>query len=736
MLLSFDISSRLTTTTSPPLTTNVNQPPLNLANNFEAQLKLNSAVANNPFMLTQNQQNTSFDPTTTSHQFPAMSDPFRAASNDVAMTGGYQKLPFRAAQTSTVIENNEVDLNGFMGAKYNRLYTQSPQLPRKVYNDPVPNNTQHFHPHASPLMHHLGRESPMMPRKFPPREQEMTATYSPFKPLPFQPNNSPSPMMRRRYQEGGVGHPVSDEEYRILHGNTSPIVLQRFYHQQNQLREQDQLRDMRLNSSSPFGHNSPAHTSSIPIKCGGSPLPAHRYHYQPPSTVAYRFQQQQEPLPNYHHASHIPQLQSNRYMSNGNGNSNGIPYKHHPQHQIVYDNVANRPQVPCPGSPQLDRLRANMEKINFYERNQKLPVESSYQLEMNRQNGDLNGSGDLKNKDKQGENYFDFICKFFSLLLAFYSMFCWPTVLHLTKKKLLIFPIIFETLIQQTFFLYLFLHFRPACVILSCLLSVTHPTLNQCRINQTKLCSCLPFHTKLYILEHSPTHNMLLVPACAARGSKNTNFLPCQNVAHHHRMVEFCCRNRQDLHPIEIRSWTAAKCEREQREAQISGECLAHSTSNNESICSNATKSACNTQSIAKFTTCESWSAAKKDEGQSKSVDIASQAGTCVNVAAVGEEVSCWWSYMNICCWFKLFYVSCRLISPSPPPPMIPPRGIKYNSDSVPASPQHLQTRINYTPEPQRRYFRPLDQWELWRMWSLYRSSHIHSRLYPTSGPL
>lgn len=68
-----------------------------------------------------------------------------------------------------------------------------------------------------------------------------------------------------------------------------------------------------------------------------------------------------------------------------------------------------------------------------------------------------------------------------------------------------------------------------------------------------------------------------------------------------------------------------------------------------------------------------------------------------------------------------------RLIPPSPPPPMIPPRGIKYNSDSVPASPQHLQTRINYTPEPQRRYFRPLDQWDLWRMWSA-------ARLYPTSG--
>lgn len=364
----------------------------------------NSSIANdcqlstNPFMM--GTTNTLNDPTAISHQFPKLTEQFR--STEVPMTGGYQKLPFRAAQTTMLIEPNEVDLNGFMGLKYNRLYTQSPQLPRKVYNDPNP-NSQLYHPHQNPapLMHHLGRESPMMPRKFPPRETvETTANYSPYKPLPFQQNNSPSPMMRRRYQEGG--HPVSDEEYRILHGNTSPIVLQRFYHQQNQIRDQqDQIREMRLNTSSPFAH-SPAHTSSIPIKAGGSPRPSQRYH-QSPSMVAYRFQQQHEQLPNFQHASQIPQLQ-NRYMCNGNGNGNGIPYKHHqPQpHQIVYDNVASRPQIPCPGSPQLDRLRANMEKINFYERNQKLPVESSYQLEMNRQNGDLHGS-DMKNKDNKGE---------------------------------------------------------------------------------------------------------------------------------------------------------------------------------------------------------------------------------------------------------------------------------------------------------------------------------------------
>lgn len=51
-----------------------------------------------------------------------------------------------------------------------------------------------------------------------------------------------------------------------------------------------------------------------------------------------------------------------------------------------------------------------------------------------------------------------------------------------------------------------------------------------------------------------------------------------------------------------------------------------------------------------------------------------------------------------------------RFMSASPPPPLIPPRNRLY-SDSVPGSPQHLHTRINYTPEPQRRIYRQLDPW-------------------------
>ncbi|XP_037036933.1 dual specificity mitogen-activated protein kinase kinase hemipterous-like isoform X1 [Bradysia coprophila] len=45
-----------------------------------------------------------------------------------------------------------------------------------------------------------------------------------------------------------------------------------------------------------------------------------------------------------------------------------------------------------------------------------------------------------------------------------------------------------------------------------------------------------------------------------------------------------------------------------------------------------------------------------------------------------------------------------RLTSPSPP---LPPR---RGSESVPGSPQHFRTKIHYTPEPQRRIYRTVDQ--------------------------
>lgn len=417
----------MNTTTLPQTTSNLALQSSTLTHNFENQLKLN--VANSSSSTINERQANHFAshiPTTTAHpssHFTILNDQLRATEFQATTGNGYQKLPpFRATQATTSIDHNDVVDHHMLGHQKlnNRLYTQSPQLPRKVYND-VSNQQQHYSPHHHlhqiPMQHqmHMGRESPFMQRKFPP--QEIGGNYSPYKPLPMQQNSSISPMTRRRYQENS--QTVVDEEYRILHGNTSPIVLQRFYHQQNQLREraeQEQMRnEMRMNSASPF-KNSPSHTSSIP-RPGGSPLPNYRYqqqqqHQHHPSMIANRYQQQHDAIPNFHHASHIPQLQG-RYVSNGNGT-----IKH--QQQVVYDNLAHRPQIPCPGSPQLDRLRANMEKANFYDRHQKLPIESSYQLEMNRHNnGDLHHT-DAKNKDK-GENFLSFSAS--PIVLACFKFF-------------------------------------------------------------------------------------------------------------------------------------------------------------------------------------------------------------------------------------------------------------------------------------------------------------------------
>jgi hypothetical protein len=96
-------------------------------------------------------------------------------------------------------------------------------------------------------------------------------------------------------------------------------------------------------------------------------------------------------------------------ISNGNGNVPNF-YRHHHQ-QPMYDNI--RAQIPCPGSPQLDRLRMNLEKPNFYERHQKLPVEieNPYQMEANKHQIGVNGD---KNKDKGEQRNF-----FLSLSLKF-----------------------------------------------------------------------------------------------------------------------------------------------------------------------------------------------------------------------------------------------------------------------------------------------------------------------------
>lgn len=310
----------------------------------------------------------------------------------LATGNGYQKLPFRSPATLSTLDNDVVDHQ--LASKLNRMYTQSPQLPRKTYE--LTANVDNLQHQSPQINHHIGNQSPYLQRKFAPSEVDYTNNYSPYKPLPQQhQQNTFSPVIRKRYQEG---HLVSEDlEFRILHGNTSPIVLQRFYHQQNQLKDQkeeDQLRAIRMQSSSPNPYNH----SSIPVK-SGSPLPNPRYQHRQPQMIHRNMLHHPEPAYNASHniyESQIPQLQS-RMAAHGNGS---IPSRH--QQQPMYDNLGHRAQLACPSSPQLDRLRANLEKPNFYERHQKLPVEieSTYQLEMSKSQLQSNGSFLDKNKDK------------------------------------------------------------------------------------------------------------------------------------------------------------------------------------------------------------------------------------------------------------------------------------------------------------------------------------------------
>jgi hypothetical protein len=281
------------------------------------------------------------------HQMTSDMD-YRGGSN------GYQKL------TSNNLNNfNDGNIDYELLSKFNRMHTQSPQLPRKNYT--LLRNVN------SPPYVHEGSQSPLMHPKLHHNEDRNNFHYQhnpPYKPL--QPGTTYSPVVKKRYGTDGVM--VSEDlEFRILHGNTSPIVLQRFYHQQNQLRDQkeEQLRAMKNSSAfNPFEQHH-IQQSNIPIAS---------HHHNTPSFLKYS---SPSPTPqrntnfyesNYSNAS--PQSYIPQYTKSTNGNGTYARY----QPNINHANLVNRPPIPCPNSPQLDRLRANMEKPNFYERHQ-LPVE-------------------------------------------------------------------------------------------------------------------------------------------------------------------------------------------------------------------------------------------------------------------------------------------------------------------------------------------------------------------------
>ncbi|XP_062558094.1 dual specificity mitogen-activated protein kinase kinase hemipterous-like isoform X4 [Armigeres subalbatus] len=113
-----------------------------------------------------------------------------------------------------------------------------------------------------------------------------------------------------------------EQQYKQLQGNTSPIVLQRFYHQQNQLRESKQQQLEQHLSTNPFYQPQQQQPSGIPIKY--SPLPSHRTVHHPvnPAFVSGNYVGYSQ-IPQ-HEASSIPTYQ---YQQLNTGHSNSSPNK-------------------------------------------------------------------------------------------------------------------------------------------------------------------------------------------------------------------------------------------------------------------------------------------------------------------------------------------------------------------------------------------------------------------------
>ena len=147
-------------------------------------------------------------------------------------------------------------------------------------------------------------------------------------------------------------------------------------------------------STNPFDHhNHPIHhaQSNIPIannsylKYTSSPTPQRNMNFYESNYNNHASPHHQNAYPN---VSNVPQ-----YPRNTNGNCMIPTYRYQSDVQ-KHENLINRP--PIPSSPQLDRLRVNLEKPNFYERHQ-LP------LEVQLKESHVTSSSNTSNENKNGK---------------------------------------------------------------------------------------------------------------------------------------------------------------------------------------------------------------------------------------------------------------------------------------------------------------------------------------------
>uniref|UniRef100_A0A182TCL8 Uncharacterized protein n=1 Tax=Anopheles maculatus TaxID=74869 RepID=A0A182TCL8_9DIPT len=237
---------------------------------------------------------TTFTPTSSSSS-PAASDPRRSPSPQAYYLAKMQQPKSAITSTSVipVAATGGLERNGSLEPA--RKYKHSPFLSRRTASE-YGNGS----PKKESTLSSLGQSifknfttSPFAQRKSVPPGESKLASASP--PMPVSSANiyangggagsgssssnpsSPLLLLRKAQHDGSD----TDTQYKHLHGNTSPIVLQRFYHQQNQLIEQQrEALHQQQQQQVVYGYSSPSPvpsaTDASPRPSRYSPLPSHR----------------------------------------------------------------------------------------------------------------------------------------------------------------------------------------------------------------------------------------------------------------------------------------------------------------------------------------------------------------------------------------------------------------------------------------------------------------------------
>lgn len=221
----------------------------------------------------------------------------------------YLKLqPNSAIVSSSTNSNSNVNTFGSTATvgHPDRKYKQSPFLPRRMVDTNanaaagsssiVDSSLMYGSPKKESTLSSLGQSlfKNLTTSPFSNRKSEHKS-YKP--PLPGEDGGGGGGMLNGN-RAGGFSNPSSplmlnrkmidlneDQQYKHLQGNTSPIVLQRFYHQQNQLRETKQYEQSSVTNPFFQQQQQPQHQqfqqqpSGIPVKY--SPLPSHRTVHHP-----------------------------------------------------------------------------------------------------------------------------------------------------------------------------------------------------------------------------------------------------------------------------------------------------------------------------------------------------------------------------------------------------------------------------------------------------------------------